>query len=186
MVEQGWSAGDVAAAAVHRHFPPRRYAVCQNVSWALLPYEADVIAVSAAGPDHEIEIKTSKSDLLADTKKMRWANFPNRLRPQVDFYWLAVPGELEAEAVKRAEEIRGGVLSVYRKNSMLLCEKAKLPIRWINKDEPPMRYSYTGGTPVAEHRRHLRNLVWRLGSLRYWDDVFQRSLNRIPKEKENP
>ncbi len=183
------NAETVAAAVVRRHFPPRRYAVCQNVSWALLPYEADIIAVTEAGTVHEVEIKTSKADLLADVKKMRWANHPNRLRPQVDFYWLAVPQRLQGEAVRRAEEIGAGVFSVYwydrtKHYLQLRCEKIKLPRRWLNKDEAPVRYSYMRGTPVAEHRQYVRRQVHRLASLRYWEIVFTRRPDNAEKEEE--
>lgn len=170
---------DIAAAVVYKYFPPIRYAACQNVSFALLPYEADIIAVSEAGTVHEIEIKVSKSDLLADAKKMRWATHPNLLPPQVDYYWLAVPKELEAEAVKRAEEIGGGVFSVYsNEHGDMLCDKIKEPRRWIPKDAAPLTrraYCNVRIEHVTAWRRGLQNRVWRLAAFRYWEIIFNRA-----------
>lgn len=51
------TAHDITLAVVMQLFPPRRYAVCPNVSWGALPWEADVVAVSQAGIVHEVEVK---------------------------------------------------------------------------------------------------------------------------------
>lgn len=160
----------IAAAVVRKYFPPRRYAVCQNVSWALIPYEADIIAVTEAGTVHEVEIKISKADLLADAKKPRW-----RMRPCVDFYWLAVPQDLRDAAVERATEIGAGVFSVFPYGDAFLADKIKLSQRWITKDEAPLTTPYHHREYVKEWRRSLQSQVWRLAAMRYWDIVFERA-----------
>lgn len=66
-----WTSGAVTFAVVCRFYPWRRYIVVQNVSWGLLPHEADVVALSPAGWLTEIEIKISRSDLARDLNKMK-------------------------------------------------------------------------------------------------------------------
>lgn len=43
-----------------------------NVSWGLLPWEADLIVCSKAGYLTEVEVKISASDWHADRKKRKW------------------------------------------------------------------------------------------------------------------
>jgi hypothetical protein len=76
--------------AVAKWFGVRRYVMVPNVSWGLLPYEADILALTKSGYLWEIEIKVSRSDLLRDGKK----------RHQHDSYkvrqlWFAIPEKLE-------------------------------------------------------------------------------------------
>ena len=170
----------IAAVVVENHFPPIRYAVCQNVSFALLPYEADIIAVTEAGTVHEIEIKLSKSDLKADAKKQRWS------QPHVvDYYWLAVPKALKEDAVKRAKEIGAGVFLVYSDEYYTLCDEIKKPRRWITKDAAPLHHFRTiDKAYVKEWRRGLASRVYRLAALRYWDIVFARNRNQNEDTEE--
>jgi hypothetical protein len=142
------------------------------VSWSLLPYEADIIAVSKGGKVHEIEIKISKADLAADAKKQRW-----RMPPYVDCYWLAVPQELKDAAIERAGEIGAGVFSASKRGDVLLAYKIKEPRRWLKRDAKPLLQAWQGGNnlSIERHRGYLRNQVWRLAALRYWDIVFKKN-----------
>ncbi len=56
--------------ALAQYFNPRQHVVVPNVWWGLgLNHECDLFVVTAAGYAYEVEIKVSKSDLLADLKK---------------------------------------------------------------------------------------------------------------------
>ena len=66
-----WTADEVAQSIATHVFPWRRYIVVPNVSWGLLPHEADLVACSDAGYLTEVEIKVSKGDFLADREKWK-------------------------------------------------------------------------------------------------------------------
>jgi hypothetical protein len=84
-----------------------RYSVVPNVSYAVLSNgEADLLCLSGSGVFHEVEIKVSKSDLIADKKKRR--GHENRL---VAYTWFAVPVELESVALQHVPE-RFGIVVV--------------------------------------------------------------------------
>lgn len=98
---------DVMRAVVKELFPPRRYAVCPNVSWALLPWECDVLAVSPAGVVNEIEIKISVGDLRRDLKKRKW-NTPGPWS-HVDRFWVAGPKSMSTDMMNFSKAVGGGV-----------------------------------------------------------------------------
>ena len=56
------SSDDITVAVVRDLFPPRRYAVCKNVSWGMFSWEADIIAISPAGIINEVEVKVDIYD----------------------------------------------------------------------------------------------------------------------------
>lgn len=140
-------------SVVKHCFNPRRWAVCPNVSWSSLPWEADILAVSAHGKIHEIEVKMTVSDLAKDKLKRKWAMSPAPMA-YVHAYWLAVPSKLEAAATKRAAEIGGGVIVVSETG---LASLVKYPNKWMGPTHPrPNKV-----TAAALHR---------LAALRYWKD----------------
>jgi len=52
-------------------FGYRKYVVVPNVSWGMLPYEADLLALNKNGYLHEVEIKISLADLKRDLLKKK-------------------------------------------------------------------------------------------------------------------
>jgi hypothetical protein len=114
----------------------------------MLPYEADAIAASPGGVIHELEAKSSKSDLMADGKKRKWG-----LPPFTDYFSYVVPAALEATAVGIAEPRGFGVYSVDDKG---YCSRVTAA-----------RRRHVDCT--TEKQRDRRNRIWRLCSLRYWD-----------------
>lgn len=140
---------DIMRAVVRELFPPRRYAVCPNVSWALLPWECDVLAVSPAGVVNEIEIKISVGDLRRDMKKQKWKT-PGPWS-HVDRFWVAGPSAMSTEMLNFSKAVGGGV--------GVIC------------------VGDTGGVEVvaSAERRRERKLeikaeeIHRLASLRFWD-----------------
>ena len=72
-------------------FHVRRYFVLPRASWGIkgINHECDMLALSHAGVLHEIEIKISRSDLLADQRK-RHAHKSDIIKR----LWFAVPREL--------------------------------------------------------------------------------------------
>ena len=165
---------DIITAVVRQLFPPRRYAVCPNVSWGLLDWEADIMAVSAAGVINEIEVKISAADLARDHKKMKWNHFNSPLHPRcikrlVHRFWYAVPGwpPLQAATEARAAEVGAGVIIVVpgaERRSLLpyFAEVVKYPTRWPGPGID---------TPLKKDDRAAA--IHRLASLRFWDMKFK-------------
>ena len=154
----------ISAAVVQQLFPPRVWAVCPNVSWGLLNYEADILAIGKTGCIHEIEVKISKADLLKDARKWKWRSTYAPATDQVDAYWLAVPPQLEELAVVRAREIGGGVIVVdFQADST----------GWVRKVLVPQRKRRVQTDRERRGERDIRNKVWRLAALQYWDQVFR-------------
>jgi hypothetical protein len=50
-------------------FDPRKNIVVPNVSWGVSLHECDILVIRPSGYGIEVEIKISKSDLIADAKK---------------------------------------------------------------------------------------------------------------------
>lgn len=158
-------AADIATAVVRFHFPPRIWAVCPNVSWGLLPWEADLVAIGKTGRVHEIEIKISAADLRADIRKQKWKN--GGLEGYVHAYWLAVPDKLEALARERCEQIGAGLIVCRMEGDrVLFCSKSMEPVKKFRQELKP------GMMPEPKARR---TALWRLAALRYWDHRFKQT-----------
>lgn len=80
-------------------FVRTQLAVVPNVSWGLLPWEADLVACSKAGYLTEIEIKISFSDWKADPMKAKF-RCGHRQWDMVKAFWYAAPKKL---ALRHAE-----------------------------------------------------------------------------------
>lgn len=96
---------EVMWALIHRvqKFRPRGwFAAVPNVSWGLLPWEADILFCSKAGYLTEIEVKVSRSDWIADFTKRKWRWFAAEQQWIKQFYYAA-PKEL----AERYAEIPG-------------------------------------------------------------------------------
>jgi len=146
------NSSDITKAVVKWCFPPRRYAVCPNVSWALLPWEADILAVSGSGVVNEIEIKTSVSDLKRDLAKSKW-RVPGWPWSHIDRFWLAGPSWMESQMRERALAVGGGVIVVSDSGFVSVAVAA------------------------ARHRDRRVDItasaIHRLTSLRFWDKEFE-------------
>ena len=76
--------------AVVNYFNPRMNIIVPNIWWGIgLKYEADLVVLRPSGFAIEIEIKTTASDIIADTKKSH--------RHDSDWFkelWFAIPENL--------------------------------------------------------------------------------------------
>lgn len=90
---------------IARYFGIRANVIVPNVSWGLLPYEADMLIMPRSGVLYEIEIKVSKGDLIADKKKNHTHN-SNLVRE----LYFAIPKKLEPHIEHIPE--RAGILLV--------------------------------------------------------------------------
>ena len=111
---------DIERAVVIKMFPPTRYITIPNVSWSFFVWhESDLIALSDAGYAYEVEIKRTKSDLIADKKKQRWSlpSYRNKRIPLsnlIKSMWFAGPQEMESDLLEHAQPF-AGVITVEEK-----------------------------------------------------------------------
>jgi len=98
--------------AIYRFFNKRQYTVVPNVYWGLnLLHEVDVFVCNQKSRwAQEVEIKVSKSDILADKKKKKWRIPNNEL---ISKLWFAVPAELEDYALQHIPD-HAGLITVKR------------------------------------------------------------------------
>jgi hypothetical protein len=100
--------------AIINYFNPRQNIIVPNVSWGIFNstykalHECDVLILRKSGYAVEVEIKVSKSDLLADLKKGH-AHYHNLIR---EFYY-AVPKELKEIALGSIPE-NAGLITISR------------------------------------------------------------------------
>lgn len=141
-------------------FPWRRYVVVPNVSWGLVHWEADLIALAPSGYMYEVEIKVSHSDLKADFDK------PKHRRGMDDHAWrklrgfyYAMPAALYALAIEKHTPIPeyAGIITVAPRDShprpRLSCRVERHPT--LNRH-------------AAKLGAHDMYQLARLGVMRYW------------------
>lgn len=105
--------------AIAREFNYRNNLIVPCVSWGFDIHECDILICSKAGYLTEIEIKISKSDLLAEKKKAHKHN-DNRIK---SFYY-AVPIEMKDYAIELIPE-NAGLLSARKSESGLVTIKTE-------------------------------------------------------------
>lgn len=109
-------------------FKPRVNIIVPNISWGIAGlHECDLLILSGGNYATEIEIKTSKSDILADNKK-RHGHYHNHIAR----LYFAVPVGLVDIALQEIPE-RAGLYSVERGKTPELvrqCKRNKHCVRW--------------------------------------------------------
>jgi len=98
-------------------FGIRQHLIVPNVSWGLLPHECDLVVMRSSGYLIEVEIKISKSDLIADLKKphMHQSNM-------IKMLYFAMPEKL-LPAIEHVPE-RAGILIVSKTGYVRLLREA--------------------------------------------------------------
>jgi hypothetical protein len=132
--------------SVVRFFNPRINLIVPNVWWAFFNHECDLIVVTKSGYAYEVEIKVSKSDLIADKKK-RWGHYDRENR--IKGLYFAIPDRLYESCLEHIPT-RAGIITVSEKGQVRIERKPEMnksAKQWPEKD-----------------RYHLA----RLGSMRIW------------------
>ena len=122
--------------------------IVPNVHWGLDLHECDLLILSKAGYATEVEIKTSRADLIADKKK-KHGHHSKRIK----YLYFAIPDYM----VKDIEHIpeRAGIIVVYSTgDSRGRCYKMRKP-----------KYN----SDVRKFTEAERCKMARLGALRIWD-----------------
>ena len=126
-----------------KYFNSRANIIVPNISWGLMPYECDLIVLRESGWAIEVEIKVSKSDLLADKNK-KHTHDSNKIRE----LYFAIPEKL----IPHIEHIphNAGILVIQQRGIVHTLR------------QPTINESATKFT--AEERYQLT----RLGTMRIW------------------
>ena len=140
-------------------FNQRSDIIVPNLSWSILPYEADLIGISRSGQVTEVEIKRSLADLRADYKKDHRHD-----ASCVTYFFYCVPEKLVEKA----------------KTVILECEQKRCVVPITEKDCPALLYYnekgqifHTGFGKAKRFGFHQsssedRESAGRMASLRYW------------------
>ncbi len=129
--------------AVAKSFGVRKYLIVPNVSWGLLPYEADLLILTSSAYLWEVEIKVSRHDLLRDRNKNHGHN-----SEKVRRLWFAIPEKLES-CIEYVPE-RAGVLVIGKSGGII-------------ERRPPMLNAHSRKLSDEECFQFAR-----LGALRIW------------------
>lgn len=96
--------------AIAKYFGIRQHIIVPNISWGFGMHECDLFIITKAGCAIEVEIKRSKSDLLADFE--RGHNHIDRQNRITEFYY-AMPEDLYEKCKDLIPE-NAGIITCYR------------------------------------------------------------------------
>ncbi len=106
--------------AIAHWFGIRTHVIVPNVTWGLnFNYELDLAILSTSDYLYEVEIKTSKSDLIRDKEKDKWRY--HDLLGRIRKLWFAVPEKVN----NLIEDIlaKAGLLSVSNNGNVIEIRK---------------------------------------------------------------
>ena len=125
-----WTALEVEIRLME-FFGVRQNVIVPNVSWGFPGlHECDLLILSSNNYACEVEIKVSKSDLLADVKK-RHGHYNNLIAR----FFFAVPFELGGQALEVIPP-RAGLIVVERDRQALIvrnCKRNMMAKKWDDK-----------------------------------------------------
>ena len=143
--------------ACARYFGYRKNIVAPNISWGLKLHECDLLVLTPSGYCYEIEIKITRADLRADSKKQH-----GHLSTKISRLYYCVPAVLQDFALANIPE-RAGLL-VVKSPTWLWAQKVREAQRYTDYQWP------------AVDRIKLAHL----GAMRIWSLL--ENLNRVDEE----
>ena len=171
-----WNADAVAFAVATDIFHWRKYVVVPNVSWGLLPHEADMIAMTDAGYLSEVEIKVSKADFLADREKYKHKLAESRGPHELikEFYY-AMPTTVWEKC--KPDDLPTGA-------GLILCGQRN---EWGNDIKARVAQKATPNLGARKMRDDERHQLMRLGYMRYWcrQESVERLLSSVLRDAES-
>ncbi len=169
-----WTADNVSYAVAKYLYPWRRYVVVPNVSWGLLPHEADLVALIEAGWLTEIEVKVSKGDFLADRDKWKHQSAKVNGAPALicDFYY-AMP--LSVWERCKPEDLPEGA-------GLILCSRED----WDHEPRARVTQKATSNPLSRKLTDSEREQLLRLGYLRFWgrQEAVERLMSLVLRQAE--
>ena len=135
--------------AISKLFGIRQHIIVPNLSWGFFNHELDLFLIRTSGYGFEVEIKRSKSDLLADFKKGH--NHFDKKKRIVQLYY-AIPKEL----LEKCEE------HIPKNCGIIICDKGKIYSRAsIHREATRVK-----GARRLTIEEQLK--IARLGTMRIW------------------
>lgn len=116
--------------ALMQFFNIRKHLIVPNVSWGLMNHECDLLILRKTGYAIEVEIKVSKSDLLAEEKKKH-----DHWSPKIKELYFAVPYYMKEFALENIPNIAGLVIVGSERNKHYPVVVERTPIS--NNDARP-------------------------------------------------
>ena len=150
--------------AIAKYFGIRKHIVVPNVSWGFFNHECDLFLIRTSGYGFEVEIKRSKSDMMADFKKKH--GHKDRRNRIVQLYY-AFPEEL----LPKVEDLVPddcGIITVSRSE-------------WNNKAYASMRRDAKRKKGAKRLTKDEQLKIARLGTLRIW--TLKEKLNLLKQKK---
>lgn len=141
--------------AIAKHYGWRQNIIVPNVSWGFSCHECDMLIINKSGYAIEIEIKTTKYDLLKDKQKKHNHN-DDRIRE----LYFAVPSKLRDIALQNIPE-RAGLFVISNHHSEY---DSQLYIYDAQIVRNAIKNKYTKPLTIDEI-----NLITRLGCMRIWN-----------------
>ena len=141
-------------------FDQRSSIIVPNISWGMLPYEADLIGISKNGQVTEVEIKRSISDLRADYKKHHKHD-----ASCVTYFYYCVP-ECIVEQAKKV------ILENEQERRVVPISEKDCPALLFFTEKGEIRQAGFGTAKrFGYHQADSKDIMdaGRLASLRYWN-----------------
>lgn len=146
----------ISAALARSPFHFTRNLVVPNVSWGMLPWEADLLVLTQADFLYEVEIKISLGDVKRDLSKSKWRpQFQHMHDRLIRCRWFAMPKKL-------SEHKDIGVL--VPEHAGIIAVDPDLPRHYAAKVVRPAKVNRNARKATIHERAQLA----RLGTLRYW------------------
>lgn len=169
-----WTEDSIAYAVANSVFPWQRYVVVPNVSWGLLPHEADLVALSGADWLSEVEIKVTKGDFLADRDKWKHhlAKF-NGMPEVISAFYYAMPTAVWEKC--KPEDLPQGA-------GLILVGQ-----RWSGDSQHArVAQKPADNASARKLRPDEREQLMRLGYMRYWcrQNAVERLLSAVHRDAE--
>jgi len=152
--------------AIAKYFGIREHIVVPNVSWGFFSHECDLFLIRKSGFGFEVEIKRSKSDMMADFKKKH--GHKDRANRIVQLYY-AFPEELLSKVEDLVPE-ECGILTV---------SKSEWNDKYYIKASMHRDAKRKQGAKRLTQAEQLK--IARLGTLRIW--TLKEKLNQLILKK---
>jgi len=162
--------------AISKYFGVRQNIIVPNISWGFhWMHECDMFIVTKAGIATEVEIKISKSDLLADFKK---GHDHKDREGRITYFYYAMPETLY-EKVKDLIPTEAGILTCYRPD----WDSDGTRVYMHEKRKPEKRKNTRKLTPEEQLK-----IAW-LGTMRIWslkEKIIKLQKNGTTKKVRKP
>ena len=137
-----------------------------NLSWGMLPYEADLVVINKTGYMREYEIKRSLQDLKADFKKKCYHN-----AEQVYQFFYVLPISIKEKALElfRMHQTDDAYINTFGKSTEY--HEALPAVIFYNDEGHTAERTRFSGHLHGNHRKLFleeRLTITRLLSIRYW------------------